>query len=341
MNANAIFIVGLRSALVVGALGLGACSGNQQVRQSQQTYTNPASAVQAASAVGETTPPEVAAVATPESAADASEADTPTEAELDYAAIYGGDVYDPVADATLPAAAQAPGVYDPWEGFNRRVHRFNTVLDDAIARPLARAYQRVVPQPVRRGVGNFFTNLGQPVSAFNALLQGNPDHAWDSLGRFLINASVGIGGIFDPAGADGVPYHNEDFGETLAVWGWENSRFVMLPVFGPRTVRDSFGLLADAPLSPIRQVDDSAVRYGLQGLRMVDLRTQLMAVDRLRAGAVDDYALIRDAWVQRRIYQIHGDRTTDDDAALPDYLLDDVDNPTVPADVLPPINWPE
>ena len=99
--------------------------------------------------------------------------------------------------------------------------------------------------------------------------------------------------------------------------------------------RDVFGLVGDAPLSPTRQIDDSAVRVGLQGLQLVDIRTQLMSVDRMREGAADEYALVRDAWLQRRNYQIHGDRQGEDDYLLPDYLLDDEANPTVPADAMP------
>lgn len=260
----------------------------------------------------------------------------PTQAELDYAAIYGGEVYDPVADSTLPdPAAPPPPGHDPWEHWNRRVHAFNMAVDRAVAEPLARAYVKVVPRPVRLGVGNFFSNLGQPVSALNALLQGKPGQAGQSLGRFLVNVTLGIGGLFDPASRMNIPNRSEDFGQTLGVWGWDRSRYVELPLFGPRTVRDVFGLVGDGQVAPLRQVDDDAVRIGLQGLQLVDLRTQLFAVDRLREGAADDYALVRDAWLQRRDYQIHGDRLREDQEDLPDYLLEDEGNPTVPVDVMP------
>ena len=259
----------------------------------------------------------------------------PTQAELDYALIYG-EPYNPVADPSLPPSAQMPASYDPWEPFNRRMHRFNNAVDRNVALPLARGYVKVVPRPVRLGVSNFFSNLGQPVSAVNALLQGKPGQAAQSLGRFLLNVTLGIGGIFDPATDANIPHRSEDFGQTLGVWGWENSRYLELPLFGPRTLRDAFGLVGDAPLSPTRQIDDDAARIGLQGLQLVEIRTQLMAVDRMRQGAADEYALVRDAWLQRRNYQIHGDRTqADDEYLLPDYLLDDEANPTVPADAIP------
>lgn len=262
----------------------------------------------------------------------------PTQAELDYAAIYGGTPYDPVADPTLPESAQLAASYDPWEGWNRRVHRFNKAVDRTVATPLARAYVKVTPRPVRLGVGNFFHNLGQPVSALNALLQGRPKQAGQSLGRFLLNFTVGIGGLFDPATAANIPNRSEDFGQTLGVWGWKNSRYVELPLFGPRTLRDTFGLVGDVPLSPLRQIDDDGTRYFLYGLQLVDLRAQLFALDAIREGATDEYALVRDAWMQRRAYQIHGDRARDSGASeLPDYLLEDEGDSTVPVDVIVPL----
>src|SRR5690606_27911224 len=129
---------------------------------------------------------------------DEAEAPGPTQAELDYAAIYGEAVYDPVADPTLPPPAQLPVAHDPWEPFNRRMHRVNNAIDRSVALPLARAYVRAVPRPVRLGVSNFFSNLGQPVSAVNALLQGKPKQAGQALGRFVLNSTPGLGGIVDP-----------------------------------------------------------------------------------------------------------------------------------------------
>lgn len=265
---------------------------------------------------------------------DATREDPRTQAERDFDALYGAP-YDPVADPTLPAPAALPSSYDPWEPFNRRMHAFNNAVDRNVATPLARAYVAAVPRPVRLGVGNFFNNLGQPVSAINALLQGKPAQAGASLGRFLVNATLGVGGLFDPATRFNIPNRSEDFGQTLGVWGWKTSRYVELPLFGPRTVRDTFGLVGDAPLSPMQQVDDSGTRFFLQGLQLVDLRTQLFALDSLREGATDEYALFRDSWLQRRNYQIFGDRLGDGDESLPDYLLDDEVDPTVPVDVMP------
>jgi phospholipid-binding lipoprotein MlaA len=254
-----------------------------------------------------------------------------TQAERDYDAIYGQEYADP----TLPTPVATPTVYDPWERYNRGMHRFNNAVDRTVARPLARGYVKVVPRPFRLGVSNFFNNLGQPVSAINALLQGKPKQAGQSLGRFLLNSTLGIAGIFDPASDAKLPNKSEDFGQTLGVWGWKRSRFVELPLFGPRTLRDTFGMVGDAPLSPLRQVEEDRIRIPLQGLQLVDVRAQLLATDSFREGAEDDYALVRDAWMQRRDYQIFGERMNADDAdSLPDYLQDDT-NPQVPVDAMP------
>ncbi|GAB3339458.1 MlaA family lipoprotein [Marilutibacter aestuarii] len=261
------------------------------------------------------------------------EGGTPTQAEIDYLDIYG-DPYDPVADPTLPTPAEVAPSYDPWERYNRKMHRFNNAVDRSVARPLARGYVKVVPRPVRLGVSNFFNNLGQPVAAVNALLQGKPKQAGQSMGRFLLNSTLGIAGIFDPASDAKLPNRSEDFGQTLGVWGWKRSRYVELPLFGPRTLRDSLGMVGDAPLSPLRQVEVDSVRIPLQGLQLVDVRAQLLATDSLREGAEDDYTLVRDAWMQRRSYQIFGDRQLEEDDSLPDYLREE-NNPTVPVDAMP------
>lgn len=279
--------------------------------------------------------------ATDAPAADGTiEGDARTDAERDFEALYGQqdlygqEGYDPVADPTLPPPAQQAASYDPWETFNRRVHRFNNAVDRRVAKPLASAYVNVVPRPVRLGVGNFFNNLSQPVSAVNALLQGKPKQAGQSLGRFLLNSTLGIAGIFDPATAARIPNKSEDFGQTLGVWGWKKSRYIELPLFGPRTFRDIVGMAGDAPLSPIRQIEEDRMRVFLQGLQLVDLRAQLMSTDSFRVGAADDYALVRDAWMQRRQYQIQADTPREGEDALPDYLKDE-DNPTVPIDAMP------
>ena len=242
-------------------------------------------------------------------APDANAATTPTAAEDDYAVLYGDAPVAVAPDGNGGTAAPAP--FDPWEPMNRRIHAFNNAVDNAIARPLAQAYATVVPQPVRLGVTNFFDNLRSPLTFINQLLQGRPRHAVQTLGRFVVNSTLGI-------------------------WGWRSSRYVELPLFGPRTVRDVFGLVGDAPLSVTRQVDEDAIRYGLQGLQLVDKRSQLLSLDVMRQDAADDYALVRNAWMQRRTFQIEGDRRRREQSdSLPDYLEEEDPYPTVPADAMP------
>ncbi|GAB6195382.1 MlaA family lipoprotein [Lysobacter xanthus] len=294
----------------------------------------PPTAVSARAGQPAATPPTDAPASPPQDATPPENEPAPTDpasttdataAESDFDTLYGTP-----AGTDGPAAAPV-GAYDPWEPYNRRMHRFNNAVDRRVAKPLATVYVKVVPRPVRSGVGNFFSNLGQPASAVNALLQGRPKQAAHSLGRFVVNATLGIGGIFDPATDAKLDNRNEDFGQTLGVWGWKRSRYVELPLFGPRTLRDVVGIAGDAPLSPLRQVQSDRVRAPLQGLQLVDLRATLMSTDALREGADDDYRLVRDAWMQRRAYQIDGDRTADD--GIPDYLKDDP--AMVPVDAMP------
>ena len=224
---------------------------------------------------------------------------------------------------------------DPYESFNRSIYSFNEGVDKAVFKPVATAYKTVTPRLAREGVTNFFDNLRSPVTMVNQLLQGHPVHALQTLGRFVMNSTLGIGGLMDPASAAKVPRRTEDFGQTLGAWGWRNSRFFELPFFGPRTVRDTFGLAGDIPLSPLRQIESDKVRIGLQGLQLVDTRAQLLSLDALRDEAVDEYALTRDAWLQRRNYQITRDlRRRGNQDEVPEYLRNEKDT-TVPVDAMP------
>ncbi|WP_367380835.1 VacJ family lipoprotein [Stenotrophomonas cyclobalanopsidis] len=325
--------------LMILALALTACAGKPARSDAPVAGTVvPASAPAAAPAADAGTvdaAPAAAmddATATPPPAANAgADAETDAATAAAAAAPGGDDDFDALygnAGTTATTAA-----YDPWEPLNRRVHRFNVGVDNVIARPLATAYTHVVPRFARTGVSNFFSNIRSPVTIVNQLLQGRPDDAWDTFGRFLINSTLGIGGLFDPASKAMVPNRREDFGQTLGAWGWRRSRYVELPFFGPRTVRDVFGLAGDIPLSPIRTIEEDKVRIGLQGLQLVDTRAQLMAVDDLRSSAVDEYALVRDAWLQRRNYQIENDLRGKRERGS-----DDEDSP-IPVDAMPMPDW--
>ena len=259
------------------------------------------------------------------------------DAEDDFAAIYGQP-----GDASSPATggASAPAAFDPWEKYNRRVHAFNMAVDRGLAKPLARGYVAVVPRPVRAGVDNFFDNLGQPVTLVNSLLQGNPRGAANALGRFLVNSTVGIGGLFDVASKAKMPNRGEDFGQTLAVWGWQRSRYLELPFLGPRTVRDVVGLVGDSRLRPVQYIEDDATRASLQALQLVALRAKLLSIEGLMSqGAVDEYALFRDMWLQRRNYQINQTGQAQDappEQTLPPYLMQGEGTPPAPSPTLPP-----
>ena len=226
--------------------------------------------------------------------------DTDAASATDVAPGVDADV---LADVE-PADPQAP-VDDPWEGFNRHVHGFNNTADQLVFRPLAVGYDTVAPAPVKAGVSRFFANLGMPATAVNQALQGRPRHAAQSLGRFAVNFTVGIGGVFDPATHFGVPQHApQDFGQTLATWGWSESRHLVLPLFGPRTLRDTVAIVGDQPLSPLGQVHSSVAAAGLQMMEVVDGRARMLPLDKFRRDAFDDYLLVRDAWAQRRKQQI-------------------------------------
>ena len=254
------------------------------------------------------------------------------DAEDDFAAIYGQP-----GDASSPATGgvSAPAAFDPWEKYNRRVHAFNMAVDRGLAKPLARGYVAVVPRPVRAGVDNFFDNLGQPVTLVNSLLQGNPRGAANALGRFLLNSTVGIGGLFDVASKAKMPNRGEDFGQTLAVWGWQRSRYLELPFLGPRTVRDVVGLVGDSRLRPVQYIEDDATRASLQALQLVALRAKLLSIEGLMSqGAVDEYALFRDMWLQRRSYQINQTGQGQDappEETLPPYLMQGEGTPPAPS----------
>ena len=202
---------------------------------------------------------------------------------------------------------------DPLEPFNRAMFSFNEKLDNAVIKPAAKAYMAVTPSPVRTGVSNFFGNLQDPWIAFNSLLQGKPADAVSDFMRFVFNTTLGIGGLLDIASEAQLPKHDEDFGQTLGVWGIREGSFVVLPLFGPRTLRDASALPLDmAGTSPWSLpygnplLHDEAVRYGLSGLRMVNGRASLLGLERtLDEGTIDKYRYARDFYLQQRRFKVH------------------------------------
>jgi len=199
------------------------------------------------------------------------------------------------------------GNKDPLESMNRGIYKFNDTVDKAAIKPVAGAYKAVIPSPVRTGVNNFFTNLGTVITIVNDLLQLKFDKAFTDTGRFAINTTFGIAGLIDVASMDGIEKNNEDFGQTLGYWGWEDSTYLVLPFLGASTLRDAGGLVVDSAfIDPVYYVDHVPTRNSALALKFVDRRSQyLPASDLLDEAALDPYAFMRDAYMQRRTSQIH------------------------------------
>ena len=199
--------------------------------------------------------------------------------------------------------------HDPYEGFNRSMFAVHEAIDKYAAKPVAQVYDNAVPLPVKAGVGNFFGNVGELWVGVNSALQGTFSDAGVDLGRLLINSTVGIFGLFDVASELGLERHDEDFGQTMAVWGAGSGGYLFWPVIGSRTVRDTLGWGVDIMGDPVGYVDSIPVRNSLRGLRIVDIRASLLPADKVvEEAALDKYAYIRDAYLQRRRNQIFDGR---------------------------------
>lgn len=207
---------------------------------------------------------------------------------------------------------------DPLEPFNRGVTRFNDVVDDAVLKPVATGYVNVTPELVRKGVSNFFNNLGDVWSFVNNVLQLKGEAAGDSLARVITNTMLGLGGLLDFATPLNIERHREDFGQTLGYWGVPSGPYLVLPILGSSTVRDTVALPADIGIgNAVSYVNNDAVRYGLTGLRLVDTRASLLrAGNLLSEAALDKYSFQRDAYLQARRSMVYdGDPPPDDEPA--------------------------
>jgi|GEM_PF-176720 len=231
--------------------------------------------------------------------------------DIPSAADFGGE---PGAGTS---AADGGGVFeetdfnDPLEGINRVIFDFNLAVDDYVIGPAAELYVAVVPPEVREGVTNVLRNLNSPVIIGNQLLQGDLDGASDATARFLVNTTLGLGGIVDIANYNdgGIPYENEDFGQTLAVWGLPEGPYLVLPLLGPSNTRDTAGLIVDNLADPLTYVladlDLEWLGYVRTGLTVLDARSRNdEAIDELRASSLDYYAALRAAYRQLRELEI-------------------------------------
>jgi phospholipid-binding lipoprotein MlaA len=225
------------------------------------------------------------------------------------------------AAVVLTGCAAAPGRTamddDRWEKFNRGVYKVNDTVDRAALKPTAKGYKKVTPGFIRAAVGNFFSNLDYPATIVNQFLQGKGVTGLKDTGRFLLNTTLGVAGIFDVATPIGLEAHDEDFGQTLAVWGVNSGPFLTLPLFGPSTLRDAPSRFFDYFLDPLTHTDIPwEAEWGQRVLDVVHTRAELLTLDPTLERAFDPYAFIRDAWLQRREFEIF-------DGAPPPETLDE------------------
>ncbi|MFS0756297.1 VacJ family lipoprotein [Noviherbaspirillum sp. 1P10PC] len=218
--------------------------------------------------------------------------------------------------------ASARNPVDPFERFNRTMFTFNDKVDQYALKPAAIAYKRVVPSFMQTGVYNFFGNLGDVWTAVNNLLQGRVADGVSDVMRFTINSTFGLAGLIDISSDAGLPKHNQDFGATLGVWGVQSGPYVVLPLLGSSTVRDSAALPADFAGNPWTYVSPDTTRYLGTALRVIDLRAGVLdASNLIEDAALDRYEFIRDAYLQRRANKISSNRERGADSvyrALPD-----------------------
>jgi phospholipid-binding lipoprotein MlaA len=224
---------------------------------------------------------------------------------------------------TLSACAtvQAPSKDDPWESANRAVYAFNEKLDRYALKPVSRGYVTVTPKPVRESVTNFFSNIGDVYNAANNLLQLRITDGVEDIMRIVINTVFGVGGLFDVATEAKLPKHNQDFGLTLGHYGVPSGPYLVLPFFGPSTVRDGVGLVGNYFINPLTYVNPDALSWSLYGLNVVNTRANLLgASDLLDSAAIDEYSLLRNVYLQRRESQISADGASEQ---LPTYDNED------------------
>lgn len=218
-------------------------------------------------------------------------------------------------------------IADPFQGFNKVVFKFNDAADQAVMRPIASGYRTVVPQPARTGLKNFLRNLRAPVNFTNEVLQGDLTGAGTVLTRTTVNTLIGVGGLIDVAAIEGIPYEQEDFGQTLAVWGVDHGAYLVLPLMGPSSMRDGTGMMVDHVFDPLNwyfynvRPTNEGWAFGRMAAEGLVKREELLDVlDDLRRNSFDYYAAMRSAYVQRRDAMVRDSDTTGNTSmAIPDY----------------------
>ena len=211
---------------------------------------------------------------------------------------------------------------DPWERMNRTTYKLNDKVDKAVLRPVARGYQKVTPQFVRTGVSNFFDNLTYPIVIVNDLLQAKFLTAGRDTGRLLMNTTLGIGGLLDPASSAGLQKNVNDFGLTLARWGAGKGPYFVIPFLGPSDVRDGLGRIPDSYASPQNWIGDNAVHYSIWAVSLLDARYRLISVEGALDSAYDPYLFMKNAYLQRRDFLFNGGQGNPNNESDADKLLD-------------------
>jgi phospholipid-binding lipoprotein MlaA len=220
-------------------------------------------------------------------------------------------------------AASKPVPYDPFERFNRGMFAINRTVDKYTLKPLAKGYKKITPTPVRRGFANIFSNFTTPRSALNNFLQGKPGRGFNELGRFLFNTTLGLGGIFDVAGAGGMRRYDESFSQTLAVWGLPEGPYLMLPFFGPSSTLDAAALPIDF-YTDINPYLRASVKDKLYLFRALDARARLLAAeDALVDKSTDPYITLRETYRQNREFQIYDGNPPREEETIDQDLLDE------------------
>jgi len=233
------------------------------------------------------------------------------------------------ADSSDAAHQARLQVNDPFEKMNRRSFAFNTRMDNAIIRPTAEVYRDGVPKPVRRSIRNFLNNFRSPIILANDVLQGEWQQAGDTTSRFLVNSTVGVLGLFDIAAYNGYRYHNEDFGQTLAVWGMGEGPYMILPLYGSDPPRDMTGILFDRAFNPLtyfQDTDATIASVTLTTFDLIDLRAEnIENVNSIERTSLDYYATVRSIYRQNRKSEIANGREDPEDLEDFDFDLDDFD----------------
>lgn len=217
---------------------------------------------------------------------------------------------------------------DPYEGFNRGVYTFNDTIDGAILKPIAKGYNYVTPDVAKKGINNFYNNITDFITAVNSFLQLDIEQAMEDTGRVVVNTTIGMLGFIDVASTNVNNYtdrNKQDFGTTLARYGWRDSAYLVLPFFGPSTFRDGTGIAVDGLfINPIGYIDNVALRNGLYAGWIINTRAQLLdATNLMDDAAIDPYAFQRDSWLQMRDNQINGKEQINYNEYLDDFLTED------------------